>query len=620
MTLSPEVLASLADCPLDWELLPLNGNKQPVDPETGQRLANWAAYGTDLEGITAIAGSTHVKAVGLLLGPKSGGVIAVDFDGEESFPKFCEVFGHHPEELPPAMAVTSGREQRCCLFFAVDREYWPLLKGREVWSDANDKTCLELRWTGHQQVIAGAHPKTAGYSWVISPSLIPLPPPAPDWLLEPLVRRERQVEPYVPVDGDAARALEMLACLPSADFQSYDRWLEVGMALHSVDPGLLSAWVDWSRGMDTFDEAECLLKWESYKGGGVTIATLHHHAKGYGYKPSPQGGGGAEVGKLPTAEGGGNHVGKLDDWIVKDFLARGSLLVLGASKGVGKSSYIYRLCYAVQQGSLFMGQLPTTNGRCLILQADEPEAHAKRKLLRMEITKPLFQIRYLEKGGYCDMLMSEITSGKWDVIAADSISTLLSTKENRFTEIGFEDLIYPLTKACSDNGVALLLTHHLNQPEDKQYRREVTDYDFGGVTTILNAAGDCWSMCKIPEPPRGRPLWPYHVDLRCHGKRFCEEGTVWNLAGDPEDYYWELRSTGDGLLPQEAMRLEERIFEHFTEDPTPLTLAQLSQRLKSSLEHTRRVVLPLSDQRRLLRTKAKSTGPGRPPFLYRLAG
>jgi hypothetical protein len=141
-------------------------------------------------------------------------------------------------------------------------------------------------------VIAGAHPKTSGYRWVISPSKIAVPAPAPDWLLEPLIRKDHQLEPYVPEPGDGERAQAMLACLPPADFESYDRWLEIGMALASVDPGLLSAWVDWSRGMSNFDERECLEKWSSFKKGGITIATLHHHAKAYGYAPA-RGGGGA---------------------------------------------------------------------------------------------------------------------------------------------------------------------------------------------------------------------------------------------------------------------------------------------------------------------------------------
>lgn len=294
MTIAPAVLASLADCPLDWELLPLNGNKQPVNPETGQLLAQWSTCGTDLDGITAVADSPHVKAVGLLLGPQSGGVLAVDFDGAASFPKFAEVFGYEPESLPPTIAVTSGRPKRGCLFLNVqDRDLWPLLKRRIAWADAKGATCLELRWDRHFQVIAGAHPSTDGYRWVIPPSQIALPASAPDWLLDPLVRHERHVEPYVPAPGDPERAVAMLACLPPADFESYDRWLEIGMALHSVDPGLLSAWVDWSRGMTNFDEAECLAKWDSFKAGGISIASLCHHAKAYDYQSSVKGGGGA---------------------------------------------------------------------------------------------------------------------------------------------------------------------------------------------------------------------------------------------------------------------------------------------------------------------------------------
>ena len=259
MTLTPEVLASIKDVPLDWELLPLNGNKQPVDPESGQLLANWSTCGTDVDGIAAVANSPHVKAVGLLLGPQSGGLLAVDFDGPASFPKFREVFDREPDqELVDTIAVTSGREQRGCLFFNVDRDYWPLLKRRIIWSDTNGSTCLELRWDRHYQVIAGAHPTTNGYSWVTSPSKVPLPALAPDWLLEPLIQQQQVIEPYTPLPGDAERAVAMLQCLPPGDFESYDRWLEVGMALASVDYGLLSAWVEWSRGMSNFDEAECL--------------------------------------------------------------------------------------------------------------------------------------------------------------------------------------------------------------------------------------------------------------------------------------------------------------------------------------------------------------------------
>jgi hypothetical protein len=59
------------------------------------------------------------------------------------------------------------------------------------------------------------------------------------------------------------------------------------MALHNTDPGLLTEWVDWSKAMPNFDEAEHLRKWESFASGTgsrLTIRSLHHWAKAGGYK------------------------------------------------------------------------------------------------------------------------------------------------------------------------------------------------------------------------------------------------------------------------------------------------------------------------------------------------
>ena len=60
------------------------------------------------------------------------------------------------------------------------------------------------------------------------------------------------------------------------------------MALHHIDPGLLVAWVEWSKQMENFDEEECLDKWEGfadYSGGDVlSIGSLHEWAKEGGYR------------------------------------------------------------------------------------------------------------------------------------------------------------------------------------------------------------------------------------------------------------------------------------------------------------------------------------------------
>ena len=74
------------------------------------------------------------------------------------------------------------------------------------WNGEDGSVCLELRWAGHQLVIAGTHPETKGYSWLplSSPAEIEMAP-APDWLLEPLVHQEQDLEPVEITAQDSER-------------------------------------------------------------------------------------------------------------------------------------------------------------------------------------------------------------------------------------------------------------------------------------------------------------------------------------------------------------------------------------------------------------------------------
>jgi len=286
--LTPELLQTLQAVDSDWRLLPCDGRKRPVDPTTGEPMVDWGAHTYDADGIAAFAGNRHVRAVGLALGEISG-VIAVDFDGDGSKAMFVEVYGRGPSELPKTVAWTSGRPNRRQLAFRVPLDLWIHLRGRRYWrldpSEPKSPVVLELRGTGHQSIICGEHPDTNGYEWIDgrSPADVPVAD-APEWLLAPMFKAaaEPVAAEYQPTtSADIPRALDLLAHIPPQD--AYDPWLEVGMALHSVDPGLLSEWVDWSRGSANFDEEECLKKWQSFKGGGITIGKLHFFAAQAGY-------------------------------------------------------------------------------------------------------------------------------------------------------------------------------------------------------------------------------------------------------------------------------------------------------------------------------------------------
>lgn len=88
--------------------------------------------------------------------------------------------------------------------------------------------------------------------------------------------------PITPDDIDVAR--ECLHYIPAAC--SRDTWIEVGMAMKSA--GLSYSEFDgWSRtgGERYAGERGTLSVWQSFKGDGVSIATLVYHAQQNGYRP-----------------------------------------------------------------------------------------------------------------------------------------------------------------------------------------------------------------------------------------------------------------------------------------------------------------------------------------------
>ena len=263
----------LSTCPEEWRYLPVNGNKVPWNYKTN-REPEWDG----LKGYTAKQiQEMQPKAVGLILGERSLGVGAIDFDGPGSEEEFLRLFGRPSSDLPSSIAWTSGKPDRRQIAFSVPSAWRNKLRHRQ-WRQGGS-IVFEARFPAQgsnlQSVIAGKHPETGGYRWVkgCSPQEVDVAE-APEWLLEALLETDSSLPKTSPKpqkdlsDAEQERnkdkALEALRCLPASDFEDYDNWLMVGMALHSVDKGLLNDWVEWSRPMSNFDEEEHLQKWDSF--------------------------------------------------------------------------------------------------------------------------------------------------------------------------------------------------------------------------------------------------------------------------------------------------------------------------------------------------------------------
>ena len=289
----------LSACPEEWRYVPVNGNKVPWNYETNRAL-EWDEH-KEFKGHTAKRiQEIQPKAVGLILGERSLGVGAIDFDGPGSEEEFKLRFGRPSSDLPQSIAWTSGKADRRQIAFSAPSAWRDKLRHRKWKQDGS--VVVEARFPAKgsnlQSVIAGKHPETGGYRWVkdCSPQEVDVAE-APEWLLEALLETDSSLPKNSPKpqkdlsdaeqEHNRQKALTALKCLRPADFEDYDNWLMVGMTLHSVDEGLLNAWVEWSRPMSNFDEEEHLQKWDSFSekepGEGVGIGTLIKEAKKHGY-------------------------------------------------------------------------------------------------------------------------------------------------------------------------------------------------------------------------------------------------------------------------------------------------------------------------------------------------
>lgn len=158
-----DLLAQLQALPGGWGLVAVGPNKRPYQDA-------WQDNPLDKPQAAAEITAGRAKAIGVLSGPPSNGLLFVDHDGI-SATEVLEKIGAPLSDLPKSVAVTSGRDGRFQIIYRVPPEYWPAMRGRRVIksgkTDSDGKAeQLELRWTGHQSVVIGAHPSTSGYRWL----------------------------------------------------------------------------------------------------------------------------------------------------------------------------------------------------------------------------------------------------------------------------------------------------------------------------------------------------------------------------------------------------------------------------------------------------------------------
>ncbi|MCH8840951.1 MAG: ribosome recycling factor [Planctomycetes bacterium] len=86
-------------------------------------------------------------------------------------------------------------------------------------------------------------------------------------------------------NSDRELAVAALRGLASDRADSYRDWINVGMALHASDPGLLEEWDRWSCQSEKYSASACAEKWQSFNGSGLGLGSLIFWARQDGWTP-----------------------------------------------------------------------------------------------------------------------------------------------------------------------------------------------------------------------------------------------------------------------------------------------------------------------------------------------
>ena len=202
-----ELLPELERLPQDWAYCACNGSKAPLgdgwqqtpmavhDFEAAIEAGRFSQLSIKPKSGTRDAFHPPVgwcKAVGVLCGEPSGGLLMFDHDGKSCDQWIVEKTGLSLKEaLPQSPLVTSGRPGRYQIAYKVPQCHWESLnttklKTGRVGDDGKPEQ-VEFRWSGCQSVVLGQHPTHGSYQWVHHPQDKEIAP-APAWMLEMMQR------------------------------------------------------------------------------------------------------------------------------------------------------------------------------------------------------------------------------------------------------------------------------------------------------------------------------------------------------------------------------------------------------------------------------------------------
>lgn len=227
----------------------------------------------------------------------------------------------------------------------------------------------------------------------------------------------------------------------------------------------------------------------------------------------------------------------INEFIIAGLLPKGSVVLLGAYGGTGKTTFCYSMATAIASEHIEWSGYPTVHGKVLVIQADEPERDMARKLA-------VQRFRSKCEPGRVGVL-SEWTFAQWDkteelilennysLVIIDSFTATNPGLEMTRSSAG--QCLYKLRNLANDHGISFIVVHHLSK-----------DGSFRDSTTLVDNVSETW---KISRPAKDSGYEKGTILMEIGKSRSGIQGN-YLLMQNARDYGWSF--LGEANHPDEV--------------------------------------------------------------------
>ena len=155
------------------------------------------------------------------------------------------------------------------------------------------------------------------------------------------------------------------------------------------------------------------------------------------------------------------------EWLIAGIMPLGSVMLLAASGGTGKSTIVYNWALNIALGQSWSGRR-CMQGKSLIIQSDEPLVDTSEKLgvigyqdANLELGTVAFWENW--RFGHMKQLEDYVRKNRPVFIAIDSLTACLAGMDVDLVKSNAGDVIYGLRDIANQYKCSIIILHHLNK-------------------------------------------------------------------------------------------------------------------------------------------------------------